>query len=220
MATGSKLHFTGMFIKMKAKPVAFISAISMAMFGLVNIIISLFTLSFYIGFSGTYGLILGIAKLYALVQYGAIQNFENKQGIKETEYVVAKRLAHTTAILSFLHFSFAIVCTFFYDVPPKSYEQIFILYFAASAIANIIVTTADAIRTRKNRSIIIHHLKLIGLANALISLSVTQRIILFYTEHGLAKTISGIGGIFFSVAAAIVCLLMYKKSTRHLIYLN
>jgi len=72
----------------------------------------------------------------------------------------------------------------------------------------------NSIITRKNHSKIIHHIKLSDIANAFIALGLTQRAILYFTEHEYAKLISGIGGVFFGVCALALCLGMFLKKYR------
>ena len=209
-----KSYFAGIFVVFKLRPMTFMGAVFISGFGIINIFISVFTLSFHIGMTGVYSTILGITKFCALWQYKNIQSFENKKAVKEVEYIVAKRMAITTAVLSFLQFSTAIVMTFFHEEPIQKYELVLIVYFGAYATINLIASMINAIRTRKNHSIIMHHIKLINFAHALIALSITQRTILYYVGHEWAKAVSGAGGIIFSLAAGGVCILMFFKSRR------
>lgn len=193
----------------KLHPVIFISALFGIVYGLVNIVISVMRLSFYIGITGSYSLILGICKFYALKKLLQTRRAENAGTVKSIEENCTKKIAFCTGIMSFLHFSFAIVSTFFYSESPESYDFLFITFISGAAIVKIVLASVQSVRTKKNRGIIIHYVKLVDLANALISIALTQRAILYYTGDMYAKMASGAGGIFFSICAGFVCLSMF-----------
>lgn len=207
-----KEYFAATYSNAKQQPILYIGMLFSVVFGIVNMIISLVNLSLYLGLIGIYSVILGITKLTSYERHKTIQTFENRQAVKDVEKLVAKRIAICTAVMSFIVFSFAIVCTFFQEDDPSVYSLIFIYYFGAFAIVNIIISTISALKTRKNRGLIMRHIKLIDLAHALITLALTQRTIVYYVGHEYAKIISGIGGIVFSLCAMGVCLLMLKKA--------
>lgn len=207
-------YFTDTFSKVKSQPIMFFSAFFAIGLGLVNMILSTVFLSIYIGFAAAYSLMLGIIKLHSLKQYQTIQEFDNKQAIKQVEWIVARRIATITAVMSFLHLSLAIVSIFFHEDLPRSYGALFILYFGGAAVIGLIVATVNVIRTRRNHSMIIHHLKLIVFAHVLILASLAQRIIFYHEGLASADIISGIGSIMFAVLAGLICLLMFKKIQR------
>ncbi|MCL2675009.1 MAG: hypothetical protein FWE84_00215 [Firmicutes bacterium] len=237
----------------KLQSVIFATMVFNLAYGLTTAIISTVQLSFFIGITGSYSLILGVVKFYALKRYARVKTLEseatkksqatqngiaenntiesentiietikaqntinqpakNRSAIKEIEKNCAKNIAICASVISFLHFSFAIVSTFFYDENPSNYTLWIIYFVAAAAFVKILLATINSIRTRKNHSQIIHHLRLTDVANALIALALTQRAILYFVADEYAKIASGIGGIFFSLCAALVCLTMFLKS--------
>lgn len=181
------------------------------LWGFLTTIVGASQLSFYIGFTGLYLLIFGITKLTSYEQYRTIQTFENKTATKEIEWLVTKRIAIVAAILSFMHLSFNIVLTFFYE-ETMSYNNWIIYWIGAMSIVNIIVAVVSAIEAGINKSSIFKCIKLIDLSNILISLSMAQRALLFYAGEPNAKLITAIGGVFFSLCAFGVCLLMFRRS--------
>jgi len=194
----------------KLQPTIFITMLFNIGYGLTTAIISLARLSFFIGITGSYSLILGIAKFYALKKYKRARSLENESEAKKLEMQSAKNITVCAAAISFLHFSFAIVSTFFHDESPSVYTLWFIYYVAGSAFIKILLAAVNAIKTRKSRSAVIRHLKLTDVANAFIALALTQRAILYFVGEESAKIASGIGGLFFSLCAGLVCLYMFK----------
>ena len=206
-----KQYFSNTYDRAKQEPLIYAGMFFLIAYGFITTTIGGFQLSFFIGFTGAYLLIFGITKFTSYQQYKTIQTFDNKDAIKETELLVTKRIAIVTAILSFMHFSFVIVVTFFHKEDPANYTLFMIYWIGGFAIANIIISVINAIRARKNNSSIFKCLKLIDLSNTLISLSLAQRTIIHFAGHPQATLISAIGGIFFSLCAFAVCLFMFKK---------
>jgi hypothetical protein len=213
MGIKQKLNNFGLEVKgiAKLKPIIFITMAYGLIYGLAASVISTVQLSFYIGIIGSYSIILAIAKFYGLKKYRMLQGRESTDDTKSIERNTAKNIAICVAAMSFLHFSFAIVSTFFYEESPSNYG-IWVLFFSAgAAFFQIAFATIQSIRTRKNHSKIIHHIRLADNANALIMLSLTQRSILYFVGEEYAKVASGIGGILFSLCAGAICLGMFLK---------
>jgi len=208
-----KKKFLEIYDIAQTKPLFFFSAMFMVVYGVIACIISAVELSFYIGITGSYSLILGVYKIFALYKYKHIKT--QNGDVEKIEKQVAWHIAICVAVLSFLHFSFAIVSTFFYDENPSNYGLWFIIFIASVAFVKIVLNTIQSILTRKNHSIIIHYIKLADIANALIALALLQRAILFFTEYPYAKIVSGIGGVFFSLCAVSVCLIMFLKYRKY-----
>jgi magnesium-transporting ATPase (P-type) len=196
----------------KLQPIIFATMLFNIIYGLAATIISMAELSFYIGIFGAYSLIFGIAKFYALRKYRAAALLGNENAaVREIENNSAKNMATYGAVMSFLVFSFAIVCTFFFEENPKNYGLWFVYFVAASAFIKVILAVFESIRTRKNHNIIIHHIKRLSLANALIALGLTQRALLYFFDDANARWASGVGGIVFSLLALAVCMTMFLK---------
>lgn len=207
-----KKYLSRTYDRAKKQPFLYISMFFVVLWGFLTTIIGGFQLSFYVGFTGVYLLIFGITKLTAYEQYKTIQTFDNKQAIKEIEWQVSRRIAIVAAIMSFMHFSFIIVITFFHEENPANYSEWLIYFFGGMAVANIMIAIMHAIRAVKNKNNIFKCIRLIDLSNILISISLTQRAILYYAEFPYAKLVTAIGGIFFSLCAFGVCLLMFKRT--------
>jgi hypothetical protein len=195
----------------KLQPIIFITMTFGVVYGLATAAISLSKLSFYIGITGSYGFILGISKFFALRKYRLAQTEENEDTLKKIETDTVKNIAVCATVMSFLHFSFAIVSTFFYDEDPKIYSLWFIVFIAGMTFIKIILNLVQSVRTRKNHSVIIHHIKLADTANSLIALALLQRSILYFKSYPHAKLVSGIGGVFFSLCAFSICWYMYDN---------
>lgn len=194
----------------KLHPIIFMVSLFSILYGITMGVVSSIELSFYIGITGSYSLILGISKMYGLKKYEGIESGMT-QDVLEVERKTTRTIAISTSVMSFLHFSFAIVSTFFYEENPNNYGIVLLWVVSGSAFVKIILSTIQSIRTRKNHNIIIHQIRLASICNALISLSLTQRSILYFVGDELARFGSGIGGIFFSLCAGIVCVLMFTK---------
>lgn len=207
-----KKYLSRTYDRAKKQPFTYIGMFYVILWGFLTTIIGGFQLSFYVGFTGVYLLIFGITKLTAYEQYKTIQTFDNKQAIKEIEWQVSRRIAIVAAIMSFMHFSFIIVITFFHEENPANYSELLIYFFGGMAVANIMIAMMHAIRAVKNKNSIFKCIRLIDLSNILISISLAQRAILYYAEFPYAKLVTAIGGIFFSLCAFGVCLLMFKRS--------
>ena len=184
----------------------YIGAISSMAFGLGGMVIGLFLLSFFIGFTSMASFIFGLTKFLSLRKRKKIKT-------KSDELFVAWLIFYCTATISFLHFSFAIVDTFFHPDIIK-YNVLLIIYFGTMAFVNIIVSAINGIIAIRNKSLIIHHLNFIDLANAIIGLSLTQRAILYFVDFPYARIISCVGGIFFSVLAGLLLIVMYRKQIK------
>lgn len=200
------------FQQAKQQPFLYGGMFYVILWGFLTTIIGGFQLSFYVGFTGVYLLIFGITKWTAYEQYKIIQTFGNKQAAKEIEWLVTRRIAVVAAIMSFMHFSFIIAVTFFHEENPANYSEWLIYFFGGMAAANILIAVTHAVRAVKNKSNIFKCIRLIDLSNILISISLSQRAILYYAEFPYAKLVTAIGGIFFSLCAFGVCLLMFKRS--------
>jgi len=209
-----KNYFKGTFSNAKEHPRLYAGAVFAICTGIVNVVLSTAFLSIFIGFAGIYGLLVGLVKLHSLNQYRTIQTFDNEKAIKQVEWLVARRIAIITAIMSFLHFSLGIVSIFFHEEIPKSYTIIFIFYFGGVAVIGLLIAVVNVIRTRKSHSMIIHHIKLISFANVLIFASLAQRIIFYHVGHEWADILSGIGAASFGILVALICLLMFRKIRR------
>ena len=190
---------------MKTKLMYISSIISMA-FGLGGMIIGLSLLSFFIGFTSMVSFVFGLTKFISLQK-------RKKVKTKSDELFVAWLIFYCTVTMSFLHFSFAIVDTFFHPDIIK-YNVLMIVYFTAMAFVNIIVGAVNGMFAIRNTSLIVHHLTFIDLANAIIALSLAHRAILYFVDFEYARIISCIGGIFFSVLAGLVCVVMFRKQAR------
>lgn len=193
------------------KPLMFANMMFCIVYGLVASIISLAGLSLFIGMTGAYSLILGVYKFYALMKYRLTITQKDAIDVEQVEKRCAKNIAICAAVLSFLHFGLTVVNLFFFDESPSNYELWFLIFIACSTFVKIGLSTIQSIRTRKNHSLIIHHIKLADMASALIALALLQRTILYFVEDPHAKVASGLGGIFFSLCAAAVCFFMFRK---------
>jgi len=195
----------------KINPFIFAMMVFNIVYGLTTAIISLAVFSLFIGITGMYSLIFGITKYYALNGHKKMLETEDGEANRKTENVCAIYTSVCATVMSFLYFSFAIVSIFFFEEAPAVYSSWFIYFIAAAAFIKMILSLTDSIRTRRNHSIIIHHLKLMDFANALISLALLQRAILFFVGYESANLVGGIGVIFFSICALLVCLSMFMK---------
>ena len=181
-------------------------AVISMVFGLGGMIIGFALLSFFIGFTSMASFVFGVTKFISLDKRKKIKT-------KNDELFVAWLVFYCTAIISFLHFSFAIVDTFFHPDIIK-YNFLMIIYFSVMAFVNIVVGAINGILAIRNKNLIIHHLTFIDLANSIIGLSLAQRAILYYVDFPHARLVSCIGGIFFSILAGLVCLIMYRKQVK------
>lgn len=222
-----KTFFAEIWQLIRLKPVVFATLVFNAAYGLVNIIISTVELSLFIGTTGIYSIIFGVAKGYGLTKLKKIKEINEKPDVAETEKAAqvkaiekktARNISIFAAAMSFLHFSFAIVCIFFFEESTSAYQLWYICFIAAAAFIKIIIAAINSIRTRKKHSIIFHHMKLMDFANSLISLALLQRAILYFLNDDKARFLGGIGGIVFSLAAMLICLGMFfrqhKKDTE------
>lgn len=174
-------------------------------YGLVCLVISTAELSFYIGIAGVCNIIFGITKLHSLKKCNSLTY--------EAQNTCSRNIAVLAGVTTFLHFSVAVVCLFFYE-NPANYGFYTVIFIAGSAFIKTALAGINSARTRKNRNKIIRYIKLTDAANALISLGLTQRAVLYYTGYGYANIVSGIGGIFFSLCALSICLMMIAKSVK------
>lgn len=195
----------------KFKPIFFSTMVFNTVYGLVNVIISAAKLSLFIGMTGAYSLIFGIAKFYGLKNLKKTQEIKCKPEIIRIEEITAANISIYALVMSFLHFSLAIVFMFFIEENPADYNIWFIYFISAAAFIKIILAAVNTVRTGKNSDIIIHSLKSMDFANALISLALLQRAILYFIGYEHAKLVGGIGGVFFSLCAILVCLRIFFK---------
>lgn len=209
-----KGHILGTGVIAKLQPTIFATMIFNIIYGVAYLIISSVKLSLFMGMTGAYSLIFGITKGYSLKRLKTAQNPGDKKDIEKIENVCGKNIAVCAAAMSFIHLSFAIVSTFFFEENPANYTALLIYFIAGSAFVKIALALINSVRTRKNHSKIIHLLKLTDVANSLISLGLTQRAILYFTGHEYAKLISGIGGMVFSLAALTICTVMLLRQLK------
>jgi hypothetical protein len=113
-----------------------------------------------------------------------------------------------------MHFSFAIVTTFFYEENVGNYNLFLVILVATTAFVKIFTSIIQAIITRKNRNNILYQIKLFDTAGALIGLALLQRTILYYVGIKNVKIISAIGGIFFSFCASIISFFMFRENKK------
>lgn len=210
METKIKDFAAKIFSLAKLKPVIFTTMIFNIVYGLVNVIISTVEVSLFIGLTGVYSIVFGIAKFYGLNNLKKVQDIKSGAEIAKIEKTSATNISIYAAVMSFLHFSLAVVCIFFFE-ENSNYAEWFIYFIAIAAIIKIILATINTVRTRKNHNVIIHHLKLMDFANALISLALLQRAIMYFTGYEHAGLIGGIGGVFFSLCAMLICLKMFLR---------
>jgi hypothetical protein len=185
----------------KVKPLTFATLCFGFLYGIFLTVFGLAQVSFYIGFTGCYGLILAVSKYFALREVKGGKAY-------------SKQIAICTTALGFLHFSFSIVTTFFHEESSRDYNLFLIITVAAIAFVKIIASTIQAVITRKNKNDIIRQIKLFDTANALIGLALLQRTILYFIDFENRKIISAIGGIFFSFCAMTVSLFMFRKHKK------
>lgn len=169
-------------------------------------IIGFALLSFFIGFTGMCSFIFGTTKIFSLRKY-------QKAKTQNDAMFVAWLIFYCVAIISFLHFSFAIVDTFFYHDLIK-YNSLIVTFFAVQSFCGIVICSVNAAFGIRNKDIIIHHLNFVDLANAIIALSITQRAILYFAGYEHARLVSCIGGIFFSLLAGSICVILFVKISR------
>ena len=204
-----KTFFADLRASAKLQPLIFTAMLFTLGYGAITVIIGSIKLSYFIGMTGSAALIFGIAKLFALKNYAAIQRLDARAVTKENS--TAKNIAISASAMSFLHFSIAVVCTFFEEEAPSNYGLWFLVFVAGASVVKILLSAVSSVITKKNHSIILHHIKLIDVANAMISIGLTQRAILYYLKDEAARWASGVGGMIFSVCALLVCLIMFMK---------
>jgi len=127
----------------------FAAALFSIVFGLVNLVISTIQLSLYIGTTGVCALLLGLTKLYALSEFRKISLHENEVAAQKTELVCMRRIALAMTLVAFLHFSFAIVCLFFFEESPANYGLYYIVFTAAMTFFNLIFSSVNFMRSKK-----------------------------------------------------------------------
>jgi hypothetical protein len=194
----------------KLQPLMFFASVIGTGYGVATMIIGSVKLSYFIGVTGAAAVIFGVFKLYALKRYAAAGKVDDILS-HQIQNTATKNVAIAASVMSFLHFSIAFVCTFFEEETPANYGLWFVFFVAGAAFIKLTVSIVNAVLTRKNRNIVIHHAKLIDVANALIALGLTQRAILYYLSDAAARLLSGLGGMVFSLLALFVCLLMFIK---------
>jgi len=204
-------YFAKTYQRAKKQPFVYAGMFLVITYGFLTAVIGGFQLSFFIGFTGAYLLVFGFTKFTAYEQYKTIQTFDNKNSIKEIEWLVTRRIAIVAAIMSFMHLSFILVITFFHKENPANYSLWLIYWIGTMAIANLVIAGAHIIRAAKNQSSIFKCIRLIDVSNILVSLSLAQRAILYYAGYPHARLVTAIGGIFFSICIFGVCLLMFKR---------
>ena len=206
-----KNYLAGIYGVARFKRLFFAGAIFMINYGAVMAVISMVKLSFYIGITASYSLILGVCKYFALRRLRYMQMQTDADKIARAEYGGARTIAICTTVMTFLFFAFTVVSMFFYDESTTVYGMWLIIFIAAAAFIKIILTAIESIRTRKNHNIVLFHVKLADVANAFIALALLQRAILYHVGEPHAKWASAIGGVFFSLCAALICLFMYFR---------
>ncbi len=202
--------FADIRMLIKLQPLMFFASVIGAAYGLTTMIIGSVILSYFIGITGAATVIFGVFKLYALKRYAAAVKADSLLS-SQIQSTAAKNVAIAASVMSFLHFSIAFVCTFFEEETPANYGLWFVFFVAGAAFVKLATSIVNAVLTRKNRNIVIHHAKLVDVANALIALGLTQRAILYYLNDEAARWASGVGGMVFSLLALLVCLLMFLK---------
>ena len=206
--------FNKSLMNAKAQPSLYAGMLFSIAFGVANLGISTARLSLFIGLIGIYSIILGITKFTSYESYKTIQTFDSKNAIRGTEARVSKRIAICTGVMSFIIFSFTIVDMFFHeDIMNRGLA--YVIFFSTMTFVMSIIAIVNAIRMRKNKSMIIRNLKLVDLAHAFILLALTQRAVMHFVGHDYARLISGLGGVFFSLCGLAVCLIMLNRVRWH-----
>ncbi|MCL2062127.1 MAG: hypothetical protein FWH03_05865 [Firmicutes bacterium] len=199
----------------KLKPLIFGFLAFNLVYGLAAAIISAVTLTLYLGIIGLYNLIFGITKLYGLWGYKKVTTEGlTPEAVQKTESELAKNMAICGSVMTFLVFSYSIVDLFFFPENPSNYGLWILIFVAASAFVKLVFSGIESIRAKKSKNIIIYHIKLLGNANGLVALGLTQRAILFFVEYEHARLVSGIGCAFFSLCALAICLTLFKTYKR------
>jgi hypothetical protein len=170
-------------------------------FGVSACVISTVTGSFVIGFIGSYSIIIAGFKIHAVISYGKSP---------QKEQTCVSSIFICVVVLTFLHFAFTMVTTFFWDEPMTLYLDLILYFMAVVSFVNVFLNSILSIVTRKNHNAIIHQVKLADFAGNLIALAVLQRTIMYFVNEPNAKIASCAGGLFFSVLSALVCIYMYR----------
>jgi len=169
-------------------------------FGLSKVILALLSTSILVLLYAVYNICLGITKRTAVRQ--------NQKHSYQNYYFVGILILAS----SFIYIGYSIYIYFFGD--SAKYHEYVAIGIAALAFYNITMAIIGVAKSRKQNDIQRKNIKLINLASAFISISLTQTALLSFTLGGDNSKYNAIGGIIFGGLSAFVGLYMILGARR------
>lgn len=212
-----KKYFTREYLSKRTVLFSFSSLLLNFLNGIAKIVLSIFNFSLYFCLNGAYNVVLASAKSTAIKKYNSSKKCASKELQERKEIKTCYNLSVFAICISLLYFLFSFLITFFYT-DHANYSTPVAIYIATVAFSKLILSIISSTKTKGDDDIIIHHIKLLNLADACVSIGLTQRALLFLNHVQNANLYSGIGGICFSFIALIISIYMIielkKKKKR------
>lgn len=217
-----KEWFTREYLSQRTVFISFWSLLLNFLTGIVKIIISCFTFSYYFGMNGAYNVVLGSAKVKAVRQYSISKDLTDTEKKTKIENKTCYQLCWFAIASSLIYLVLSIVLTFFFQEVNAKYSISVVCFIAAVGFSKLVIGIINSVKTKHDTNLIIHYIKLLNLVDACVAIALVQRAILMMEGVENANYFSGIGGIIFSTIALMVSIYMIielaliKKRKMHL----
>lgn len=153
--------------------------------------------------------------MWALHQHNKTLRIADSDRIKAITHTTVTRITACAVSVTLLYCALYVVNAYLVDAAPPSHELIYLYYSVAWALVAMVIAVVNIIVTRKHETVILHFMKLLDNANALIALALAQKVIFYYAGLPNARLRSGIGGILLSSIAGAICLVMLRRYQRN-----
>lgn len=179
--------------------------------GFIKTVLSVFQLSLYLGLNGIYNMTLGTAKMRALKAHKRMSREHDPAIRAEIERACLIKMSNKTVMISVLYLCFGVISAFFFD-DKANYGISVVFLIAVTAFIKLVMNAAGSRRLKNSKDEIIRYIKLVNVADCLVSIALTQRAIMHMVGISRAGFYSGIGEIVFSILALAVSLYMAVRA--------